>query len=239
MKTIRTIINGLVAVGMVCFMSMPAKAFLLIDFLLAPEPTPVSDPVSIAPQTVVQGIQNVLSTYTAVEQELQGQLRNLHFEPEFMGIKLTIEANNQMAPIAKGLLTADPLTEKYAGMSAKDLAADAQTILTTVSGTIDSVSNYMQMRRYEEQASAIEMLAAVLVLKNGTEQVQDMLRKFDMGKYETAENYKAALEGNLAVSTVYNQMLSLEQQVTAMRLNTLSSQRMITASPISKGLSGQ
>lgn len=237
MKTIRMMMVSIVALGALCLAPISVRAFLLIDFLLAPEPTPVSDPVSIAPQTVVQGLQAVLSTYTDTEKELQGQLRNLHFEPEFMGVKLTIEANSQMKPIAEGLITADPVTKKHLGMSAKDLARDSQTILTTVAGTIDGIDNYVKTRQFEEQEAAIEMLAAVLVLKKGTETVQQMLRDFDLGRFEKADNYKAALEGNLTVSTMYNQMLSLEQQVTAMRLNTLSSQRMIQAQPITETLS--
>lgn len=235
MNKIQKIIMCMVSIGMVCFASSAVKA-ICPPLILCPEPTAVTDPVSIMPQTLVQAIQGVLSTYTNVEKELQGKLKDLHFEPEFMGIKLTIEANNQMKPIAEGLLTADPVTKKYTGMSAKNLAADSQTILTTVAGTMEGIDQYIKSREYDEQEAAIEMLAAVLVLKKGTETVQELLREFDLGKYEKVDNYKLALEGNLAVSTMYNQMLSLEQQVTAMRLNTVSSQRMLQAQPITESL---
>ena len=73
---IKKTIICLMTAAAVCVGSIEAKAYLLIDFLLAPEPTPVVDPPSSVPLGVISAAQTTIKAYTDTESKLQNMLKN-------------------------------------------------------------------------------------------------------------------------------------------------------------------
>ncbi len=232
--TIKSKLYSCVAlVGMICGVAMPGQAYILIDFLLAPQPTPVTDPTSLIPQTLVTNVQTVLKAYTAVEEKLQAEIQKLTAATQSAGLNITLESGENMGAVADKLLTLDPVTEKYVGVPAKTLAQESEKIVTSTAGTIQGIQEYNQMRRYEEQQAAIDVLAAALVQKKGADKIQKAFQEFNV---EGGADYAEALEKNAIAIQMYNQMLNLEQQVISLRLQTASKQKMITAEPIAEAL---
>lgn len=207
------------AVAMVLFCCCEAKAYLLLDFLLAPEPTPVTDPPSSAPLAIISGAQTLISTYTSTEEELQSALKNSSTSVDVGIYNVKLDSTKDTKKVAKGLLDMpDDLSREYTGVSSKQLASTVQDALTTTAGTIESISQYIKERAYEEQDRVIQLVAASLVIKNGLKNLQEAINAFQSGYKGGATDYNQALRDNANVRLLYDQLLSLQQQIISQRL---------------------
>ncbi len=196
-----------------------AKAYLLIDFLLAPEPTPVLDSLSSVPLSVVSGAQTIIKAYTDTESELQNLLKNANTSVDLGIFEIKLSLSKDTEKVAKGLLDMpDDLSREYTGVSSKQLASTVQDALTTTAGTIESISQYVKERAFEEQDRVIQLVAASLVIKNGLKNLQEAIGAFQSGYKGGATDYNQALRDNANVRLLYDQLLSLQQQIVSQRL---------------------
>lgn len=196
-----------------------AKAYLLFDFLLAPEPTPVLDSLSSVPLSVVSGAQTIIKAYTDTESELQNLLKNANTSVDLGIFEIKLSLSKDTEKVAKGLLDMpDDLSREYTGVSSKQLASTVQDALTTTAGTIESISQYVKERAFEEQDRVIQLVAASLVIKNGLKNLQEAINTFQSGYKGGATDYNQALRDNANVRLLYDQLLSLQQQIVSQRL---------------------
>lgn len=216
---IKKTIICLMTAAAVCVGSIEAKAYLLIDFLLAPEPTPVVDPPSSVPLGVISAAQTTIKAYTDTESKLQNMLKNTNTSVDLGIFKIKLNLTKDTQKMAKGFLDIpDELSREYTGVSSKKLAQITQEALTTTAGTIETISRYMKERAYEEQNRSVQMVASALVIKNGLKTLQESIDAFQKGYKGGASDYNQALRDNANVRLLYDQLLSLQQQIVAQRV---------------------
>ena len=135
--------------------------------------------------------------------------------------------------VGKGV---DDIITKQGNQSSQELVDAQQDDYISDAGTMESQALYEQKRKYREQEQAIQMIAyAATVRKNVDDMIGEVVDKI-RGKYESSDvkkdldpeskkkkvektnDYNQVLRQYAYYSLVYDQMLSLEQQIIGLRL---------------------
>ena len=128
------------------------------------------------------------------------------------------------------------MSREYTGVSSKKLAQITQEALTTTAGTIETISQYMKERAYEEQNRSVQMVASALVIKNGLKTLQESIDAFQKGYKGGASDYNQALRDNANVRLLYDQLLSLQQQIVAQRIQIKGGTQKGVVMPLAQSL---
>lgn len=176
--------------------------------------------------------------------------------------RIEIKADEAIDPVAegiagKGVKLANGKTEiELEGETTTyELALNQQANWTSAAGSVESREAYENRRRYIEQEQAIRMLAAASVLRsnvqntltNGDSPVDksnatydDSDAKKDLsskgGKVENTNDYNQTLRQYAYHGLVYDQLLSLEQQVVGLRLQAKAGKQTQSMSPLTDKL---
>ena len=131
------------------------------------------------------------------------------------------------------------------------MAVGEQDNLTSSAGSIQSREAYDAKRRYDEQERAIRMLSQAIVLRKSVseqlpklvESLQETYDKSDAAKNVKAvgtvtenSDYNKELRQYAYNSLIYDQLLSLEQQLIGLRLQVQGYQKMQGLAPLTDQL---
>ena len=154
----------------------------------------------------------------------------------------------------------DGIISEQGKQTNRELSSAQRENYTSAAGTLDTEAEYAQLRQYTEQQQAIQMLAyATTVRKEVADKVVAMVDKVN-GNYEGSDvkkdldpesdkkkvrktnDYNQALRQYAYYSLIYDQLLSLEQQLIGLRLQAkgaLSEQKSTVISDAIKTETGE
>ncbi len=220
---------------------------------------PILDFTSVPTHAIVAIEQDFIRMRTDLEDELKLDIKNrLSAEKDKFGNfvdtnlqKVKIDIDQTIAPVKEGLVTVDETLKKAGQTETYKLAVGEQDNLTSSAGSIQSREAYDAKRRYDEQERAIRMLSQAIVLRKSVseqlpklvESLQETYDKSDAAKNVKAvgmvtenSDYNKELRQYAYNSLIYDQLLSLEQQLIGLRLQVQGYQKMQGLAPLTDQL---
>ncbi len=220
---------------------------------------PILDFTSVPTHAIVAIEQDFIRMRTDLEDELKLDIKNrLSVEKDKFGNfvdtnlqKVKIDIDQTIAPVKEGLVTVDETLKKAGQTETYKLAVGEQDNLTSSAGSIQSREAYDAKRRYDEQERAIRMLSQAIVLRKSVseqlpklvESLQETYDKSDAAKNVKAvgtvtenSDYNKELRQYAYNSLIYDQLLSLEQQLIGLRLQVQGYQKMQGLAPLTDQL---
>lgn len=220
---------------------------------------PILDFTSVPTHAIVAIEQDFIRMRTDLEDELKLDIKNrLSAEKDKLGNfvdtnlqKVKIDIDQTIAPVKEGLVTVDETLKKAGQTETYKLAVGEQDNLTSSAGSIQSREAYDAKRRYDEQERAIRMLSQAIVLRKSVseqlpklvESLQETYDKSDAAKNVKAvgtvtenSDYNKELRQYAYNSLIYDQLLSLEQQLIGLRLQVQGYQKIQGLAPLTDQL---
>jgi len=220
---------------------------------------PILDFTSVPTHAIVAIEQDFIRMRTDLEDELKLDIKNrLSAEKDKFGHyvdtnlqNVKIDINQTIAPVKEGLVTVDETLKKAGQTETYKLAIGEQDNLTSSAGSIQAREAYDAKRHYDEQERAIRMLSQAIVLrKSVSEQLPKLVESLQAtyDKSDAAKNVKATgtvtensdynkeLRQYAYNSLIYDQLLSLEQQLIGLRVQVQGYQKMQGLAPLTDQL---
>ena len=204
--------------------------------------------------TIVYTEQALIQEITKQESEVKKQIKDRisksvvggkQVDAKLSAVKITSAETNKA--VAEGLIGESKLIEQDAKTTPYELANEQMENMTSSAGTLADKEAYAQKRKYDEQEQNIRLLSEVLALKGGVdEKLKEMKESLNKtysntsveanltgsGSVDQNSDYNQSLRQYAYNGLVYDQLLSLEQQILGLRLQVKSTKQIRNADPL-------
>ncbi len=216
---------------------------------------PVFDFTSVPAHTIVHTEQALIQEITKQEAEIKKQIKDRvsktvgpdgqQVDAKLSAVKINSAETNQA--VAEGLIAKSEAIEQDAKTTPYELAKEQMENMTSRAGTLTSKEAYAQKRKYDEQEQNIRLLSEVLALKGGIDEKlketkESLKRTYSSTTVESnlsgggtvaeGSDYNQSLRQYAYNGLVYDQLLSLEQQILGLRVQVKATKQIRNAEPL-------